>query len=121
LIGALLLITTGCKSDEERLLDDTLALHEQVYVILKDNVDQPAVAIEALTELEASSRAQRAQRYSELKTVLEGLDEEETKAFQAMATKRYEENIARFSAIVRRYPEERRQRIVEISATITRR
>ncbi len=118
--GLFILVWAGCKTTEQKLLEETLSLNEQAYQILSDHTDDPAAAIKALTQLEEDSRASRSKLRKEFKAAVTALDEDERKAFQDEATRRYKEFAAKFATIVKRYPKGSQSQIQQLISAIVR-
>ncbi len=113
-----LLVISGCKTTEQKLLEQSLALNEEVYQVLADNVEDPAAAIKALTSLEENSRKSRGTLKKEFMAAVKELDEDERKAFQDEAQRRYKEFAAKFETIVKRYPREKHGQIRKLISRI---
>ena len=116
---ALIAVTVGCKSKEQKLLEESMALHQQAYEILDDNAGDADKAIAGLNKLEEDSRGVRDDLRKKLFGVIKELDEDERKAFDAEAKKRYEEMLAKFASIIKRYPEASRERLKHLIKAIT--
>ena len=91
-------------TDEEKLRDETLAIHEQVLEILKDNVDKPDQIVQVLHKFETESRGKRQRlKKAGLKRMGEMSDERRT-SFIAENRKRHGELSERFASAVKKYP-----------------
>ena len=119
-VAGLLILLGGCKPTEEKLLDETLEIHERAYAVLEEHVDDADKAIAELEKLEADTREQRATLKTDLKAAMGELDADEKEAFLVTARKSAEQLRNRFATIVKRFPSDRRDRIKSLIATIVR-
>jgi hypothetical protein len=119
LLSALVLLA-GCKSDEQKYMEESFALHEEVFALLERNTSDPAAAIAQLTELESNSREHRAEVKKKLQAALNELTDQERKAFTDKARKRYDELRTKFGEIIKAYPDDQQNNIQRLISTITR-
>jgi hypothetical protein len=119
LLLAALLSAAGCKTTEQKLLEESLALNEEVFQLLNDNIAEPGTAIRKLTELEETSRDARRQLREDFKAAFEKLDDKAKKTFEEEGRARYEEYATKFQTVVKRYPPEKQQRLRQLIGIVT--
>ena len=102
-LSLLVLAGTGCKSAEQKVLEETLALHEQAYMVLKNNQEAPDKAVAALRKLEEDSREHRGLLRKRGTEALANLNEKERAAFYEEGKKRAEEFEAKFGVMLRKF------------------
>lgn len=115
----LLVVSTGCKSDEQKHLEEAMELHDQAYRILEDNVDSPDTAVTELTKLEESSRKARVKNMAELKEAMDKLEDSEKKAFIEDAQKKAGAMRNKMAEVVKRYPTDKQHTIKGLIMAIT--
>ena len=118
-LAAVILLLIGCKSTEQKVLDETLALHEQAYQLLKDNVDNPAKATELMIKLEEDSREQRKKLRTDGTDALKKLSEEAKKTWYEDSNRRFEEYATKFGTVLKRYEGQARDRLQALVSQIT--
>jgi len=121
-VGCLVMGGTGCKSEAqtnaEEALEETLALHDQVYRILEANIDKPDAALDELRKLEESTRDSRTERRQRGKLALETLNDKEKLAFGERATQQYNEYAAKLGTILKRFEATHRPSLQRLTSTI---
>ncbi len=104
----------GCRTAEEKLLDEEVALYAEAVDLLESHADKPNDGIAALTKLEEASRESRKDRGQAFGEALKGLDAEAKRAFTEEAKKRLEPLRTRLDTVAKRYPLELRGRIRDL-------
>jgi hypothetical protein len=115
-----LLFAQGCRTSEEKLLDESLVLYATALEALTANAAAPDAGVKALQDLEVTSRDERARIRKAMETALSELSDDAKKAFQAEAKKRVEPLSAQIAEAIKRYPEDRRAYVRQLVGLLVR-
>ncbi len=101
------------------MLEETLALHEEAFQILKDGVDVPQKTIERLRKLEEDSREHRKALRQRGTDALSKLSDDAKKSFFEDANRRSEEYRTKLETVLKRYDEPARTHLRGILQEVT--
>ena len=113
-----LVLSAGCKTEEEKLRDETVAIHEQLLEILKDNVDKPDQIVQVLHKFEAESREKRQELKKAGLKRMEEMSDKKRASFIAENRKRHDKLSERFANAVKEYPAGVQAKIKQLVALI---
>lgn len=104
---------------DEALLDESLAFHQTVLGIIEDGSTNPDGALARLVAFEEETRHQRRALRKRLGAHVDGLSTAEKAEFVASARQKTEIMRNAFVVAVKRYPEDKQQRIRSLISVLT--
>jgi len=98
----ILLLLTGCKSEEDKIFDALFEIQERALTVLKDNPDDGKEAVKQITALEEETRTARIELRERWKKVHTDPKGKPNKAVE----QRFKEYREKFDARLKRYGQE---------------